>query len=128
MPYAPTSYLPYDFANRRHIGPSPAEMDAMLKVVGAASLAALIDDTLPAKIRQKRAARFWQTQIRARAVAPHEAGGQEKQRARLAHWAGLSRHGHTARDPAQHSSKTPRGTRPIRPISPKFRKVALRRF
>ena len=54
MPYAPTSYLPYDFANRRHIGPSPVEMDAMLKVVGAASLAALIDDTLPAKIRQKK--------------------------------------------------------------------------
>ena len=53
MPYAPTSYLPYDFANRRHIGPSPAEMEAMLKVVGAASLTALIDDTLPAKIRQK---------------------------------------------------------------------------
>jgi glycine dehydrogenase len=58
MPYAPTSYLPYDFANRRHIGPSPAEMDAMLKVVGASSLAALIDDTLPAKIRQKEPLNF----------------------------------------------------------------------
>ena len=58
MPYAPTSYLPYDFANRRHIGPSPAEMDAMLKVVGASSLDALIDDTLPAKIRQKEPLNF----------------------------------------------------------------------
>jgi len=58
MPYAPTSYLPYDFANRRHIGPSPAEMEAMLKVVGAPSLAALIDDTLPAKIRQKEPLNF----------------------------------------------------------------------
>ena len=58
MPYAPTSYLPYDFANRRHIGPSPAEMDEMLKVVGAPSLAALIDDTLPAKIRQKEPLNF----------------------------------------------------------------------
>jgi glycine dehydrogenase len=42
-----TDYKPYDFANRRHIGPSPAEMDEMLKVVGYPSLDALIDDTVP---------------------------------------------------------------------------------
>jgi glycine dehydrogenase len=53
MPYTPTHYLPYDFANRRHIGPSPAEMDDMLKVVGAKSLDALIDETIPKSIRQK---------------------------------------------------------------------------
>ncbi|WP_377288896.1 aminomethyl-transferring glycine dehydrogenase [Rhizobium sp. SG2393] len=47
-----TDYKPYDFANRRHIGPSPAEMDEMLKVVGYPSLDALIDDTVPASIRQ----------------------------------------------------------------------------
>jgi glycine dehydrogenase len=29
MPFEPTDYLPYDFANRRHIGPSPAEMAEM---------------------------------------------------------------------------------------------------
>jgi glycine dehydrogenase len=52
MPFTPTEYLPYDFANRRHIGPSPAEMAQMLDVVGAADLDALIDDTLPASIRQ----------------------------------------------------------------------------
>lgn len=52
MTYTPTDYLPYDFANRRHIGPSPAEMAQMLEVVGAESLEALIDDTLPSKIRQ----------------------------------------------------------------------------
>ena len=33
-----TDYNPYDFANRRHIGPSPAEISDMLKVVGAASV------------------------------------------------------------------------------------------
>jgi glycine dehydrogenase len=54
MVFKPTEYLPYDFANRRHIGPSPAEMSDMLKTVGAQSLAALIDDTMPAKIRQKQ--------------------------------------------------------------------------
>ncbi|WP_300037036.1 aminomethyl-transferring glycine dehydrogenase [uncultured Roseobacter sp.] len=53
MVYKPTEYLPYDFANRRHIGPSPDEMAAMLKTVGADSLEALIDDTVPAAIRQK---------------------------------------------------------------------------
>ena len=53
MVFKPTEYLPYDFANRRHIGPSPAEMSDMLKAVDAQSLAALIDDTMPAQIRQK---------------------------------------------------------------------------
>ncbi len=53
MPYTPVAYDPYDFANRRHIGPSPAEMDEMLKEVGAASLDALIAETVPASIRQK---------------------------------------------------------------------------
>ncbi|MDF1855970.1 aminomethyl-transferring glycine dehydrogenase subunit GcvPA, partial [Pseudooceanicola sp.] len=52
MTFAPTDYQPYDFANRRHIGPSPAEMAQMLKVVGAANLEALIDDTVPQGIRQ----------------------------------------------------------------------------
>ncbi len=53
MTFKPTDYLPYDFANRRHIGPSPEEMDAMLEVIGADSLEALIDDTMPKSIRQK---------------------------------------------------------------------------
>ncbi|MCB8836757.1 aminomethyl-transferring glycine dehydrogenase [Aurantimonas sp. VKM B-3413] len=48
-----TDYDPYDFANRRHIGPSPAEMAEMLKVVGAESLDAFIDETVPAAIRQE---------------------------------------------------------------------------
>jgi glycine dehydrogenase len=52
MPFTPIDYLPYDFANRRHIGPSPAEMEGMLEVVGADSLEALIDQTVPASIRQ----------------------------------------------------------------------------
>ncbi|MGR3454390.1 aminomethyl-transferring glycine dehydrogenase [Pseudooceanicola sp.] len=52
MSFTPTDYDPYDFANRRHIGPSPAEMAEMLKVVGAESLDALIDDTVPKGIRQ----------------------------------------------------------------------------
>jgi glycine dehydrogenase len=46
-----TDYAPYDFANRRHIGPSPQEMDAMLKVIGYPSLDAMINDTVPGSIR-----------------------------------------------------------------------------
>ncbi len=54
MSYTLTAYDPYDFANRRHIGPSPAEMAEMLKVVGAPTLEALIDETVPASLRQDR--------------------------------------------------------------------------
>jgi glycine dehydrogenase len=53
MTYTPVAYNPYDFANRRHIGPSPAEMAEMLKAVGVATLDELIDQTVPKSIRQK---------------------------------------------------------------------------
>ncbi len=52
MSFQFTDYEPYDFGNRRHIGPSPAEMADMLKIVGADSLDALIDETVPQAIRQ----------------------------------------------------------------------------
>ena len=53
MPFEPTDYDPYDFANRRHVGPSPAEMAEMLEALGVESLDALIDETVPAGIRQQ---------------------------------------------------------------------------
>jgi glycine dehydrogenase len=43
-----------DSFQSRHIGPDEAERDAMLQTVGAASLDALIDDTIPAAIRLKK--------------------------------------------------------------------------
>jgi glycine dehydrogenase len=52
VPFTPTDYDPYDFANRRHIGPSPDEMAEMLATIGAPDLDALIDETVPATIRQ----------------------------------------------------------------------------
>src|SRR3990167_5862059 len=39
---------------RRHIGPGHSELDAMLGVVGAASLDKLIDETVPSSIRLKK--------------------------------------------------------------------------
>ncbi|WP_289042807.1 aminomethyl-transferring glycine dehydrogenase [uncultured Aliiroseovarius sp.] len=52
MSFTPTGYKPYDFANRRHIGPSPTEMDEMFKTVGVKDLDDLIDQTVPKSIRQ----------------------------------------------------------------------------
>ena len=54
MTFTPTDYDPYDFANRRHIGPSPAEMEEMLAAVGTPTLDQLIAETIPASIRQTR--------------------------------------------------------------------------
>ncbi|MCY4301888.1 MAG: aminomethyl-transferring glycine dehydrogenase [Aestuariivita sp.] len=52
MTFVPSDYLPYDFANRRHIGPSPSEMTEMLRVLEVGSIDELIDQTVPAAIRQ----------------------------------------------------------------------------
>ncbi len=55
MAFKLTDYEAYDFANRRHIGPSPQEMAEMLKVIGFKTLDELIDATVPASIRQEEA-------------------------------------------------------------------------
>ena len=52
MSYEPIDYLPYDFANRRHIGPSPEEMAEMFSVLGVEGLDQLIEETVPEAIRQ----------------------------------------------------------------------------
>jgi glycine dehydrogenase len=51
-----TSKLPEPATNfaRRHIGPSPRDVEAMLETVGAKSLAALMSETLPSSIRQHK--------------------------------------------------------------------------
>ena len=58
MPFTATQYEPYDFANRRHIGPSPSEMAEMFAVLGVSSLDELIDQTVPKSIRQDAALEF----------------------------------------------------------------------
>ena len=45
---------PSDTFAHRHIGPTPEEVQQMLGVVGAPSLSALIDQTVPASIRMQR--------------------------------------------------------------------------
>jgi glycine dehydrogenase len=51
-PFKPTNEAAATFV-RRHIGPSPRDIDAMLATVGAKSLTALMGETLPASIHQK---------------------------------------------------------------------------
>ncbi|MGY4311564.1 aminomethyl-transferring glycine dehydrogenase [Bradyrhizobium sp. JR3.5] len=51
-PFKPINEAATDFV-RRHIGPSPRDINAMLETVGAASLQALMNETLPASILQK---------------------------------------------------------------------------
>src|SRR5881628_3717710 len=48
--------MAFDFERfqSRHIGPDGGERDAMLKAIGAASLDALIDEAIPARIRLKQ--------------------------------------------------------------------------
>ena len=52
-PLKTTADAATDFV-RRHIGPSPRDIDAMLDSVGASSLAELMSQTLPGSIRQKK--------------------------------------------------------------------------
>ncbi len=49
----PTLSIPDGFS-RRHIGPSPEEIQEMLATVGASSLEELMDETLPESIRQAK--------------------------------------------------------------------------
>ena len=50
--WEPTAYDPDDFANRRHIGPSPAEIAKMLDVLGVGSVDELIGQSVPTDLRQ----------------------------------------------------------------------------
>ena len=54
----PSPTDPTDWFASRHIGPSAAERDAMLQVIGATSLDALVGETVPASIRLARPLRL----------------------------------------------------------------------
>lgn len=58
MAFNPTEYLPYDFANLRHIGPSKIEIEEMCKLIGVKNLDELINQTVPENIRQTEPLNF----------------------------------------------------------------------
>src|SRR5215470_13917643 len=60
---------------RRHIGPSPRDVDAMLETVGAKTLGALMGETLPSSIRQR---------------GPLDLGAAPSETEALAHMTGLA--------------------------------------
>ena len=62
MSFKLSSYFPDDFANRRHIGPSPSEMEQMLQVLEVNSIDELIDQAVPPSIRQKNPLDFGEAQ------------------------------------------------------------------
>src|ERR1700710_2024295 len=62
---------------RRHIGPSPRDVDAMLESVAAKSLSALMGETLPSSIRQRK---------------PLDLGKPLSETEALAHMSGLAAH------------------------------------
>src|SRR6056297_2599161 len=99
MPFEPTDYLPYDFANRRHIGPSPEEMGEMLEVLGAGRL----DRRDRAEIHPAgRDSELWQAFVGAGVDAQDADDGGQEQGYDLAHRAGLLWHGDAPGDPAQY--------------------------
>ena len=73
------TYDPYDFANRRHIGPTTDEIAQMLGTVGAPTLHALIDETLPPDIRQAERIDFGRS-LTERRVLEHMRGIADRNR------------------------------------------------
>jgi glycine dehydrogenase len=125
--FAFTDYQPYDFANRRHIGPSPKEMEAMLKVIGYDSLDALIDDTVPKSIRQEKPLEWGAAMTEREALDKlRETANRNK---KLVSLIGQGYYGTiTAAGRSSATSwRTPPGTRPIRPTSRKSARAVLKR-
>src|ERR1700738_4229546 len=100
------AYDPYDFANRRHIGPSPEEIAEMLRIVGVSSLEGLIDETVPKDIRLVQGARLRQAAFRARRARSPARDREQEPRPDVAHRPRLSWNDHAAGDPAQHSGES----------------------
>ena len=90
---------------RRHIGPSPRDMSAMLETVGAASLSALMAETLPASIRQQAPLDLGTPLERDRGAFPHARSGVAEWALHLADRPRLFRHDPAGGDPAQHPGK-----------------------
>ena len=65
---------------RRHIGPSPRDVNAMLETVGAKSLGALMAETLPSSIRQQAP-----LDLGGRFGQPERLGGPDRRRHRGIH-------------------------------------------
>ena len=91
----------FDAFSRRHIGPRPADLDTMLRTVGAKSLDALVDQVVPAAIRRDRPLRSPRRAVRARLSRGARQDRSKEQRGPVVHRPGLLGHDHAARHPAK---------------------------
>ena len=99
--------------NRRHIGPSPSEMEEMFKTIGVESLDELINQTVPESIRQKDALTL-KTNVRKRAFETYAHHVFKKQNSYKFDWPRLLRNSNAAsnqrnilENPAWYTAYTP---------------------
>ena len=101
----------------RHIGPDADERDAMLKVVGASSLDALIDEAIPARIRLDEAARTCPTaRASTSSCASCAASPRSNQVVPVVHRPRLLRLRHAERHPAERA-REPRLVHAVHAVS-----------
>ncbi len=91
---------------RRHIGPSPRDITAMLETVGATSLGALMAETLPSSIRQKAPLDLGRAAERDRGARAYARTRVEESGLHLADRPRLFRHDPAGGDPAQHPGES----------------------
>ena len=103
-PFRPLDEAATSFV-RRHIGPSPRDVQAMLEAVGATSLDALMGETLPSSIRQKAPLDLGRALSETEALAHMSELAAQNDDFHLADRPGLFRHDPAGGDPAQHPGK-----------------------
>ena len=86
----------------RHIGTTDDDQAAMLATLGFATRGALIDAIVPPAIREQAPMKLAAPVPEAEALAQAARDRRAEQGAEVVHRAGLLRHAHAGRDPAQH--------------------------
>ena len=87
---------------RRHVGPDAKDEAAMLALLGFASREALMQAVVPASIRRKASMALPAGKPEAEALADLRAIAAKNRVLKLVDRAGLLRHAHAGRDPAEH--------------------------
>ena len=95
-------FAPLDTFARRHIGPQPEEIAAMLELVGYASLDDLADAVIPPAIRMQRALDLPPARGEREALESLRAIMAQNKVFPLLHRPGILRYHYAARHPAQH--------------------------
>ena len=113
---------PLDTFPRRHLGPTPFDIEHMVEVLDVDSLDALIDETVPANDPPGAAAATRCSAQRIRSAGRPAQPGRAQPGLPFLYRHGLLRHADARRHSAQHPGK-PRlvhaNTRPTRPRSPR---------